>query len=197
MQPLRVDIDPARIQRYFLVRTPGAQLRMNMGRILLPRPLCRGRWDQRTQPVVDHPVYRLMAGLLQHGDDPEYCRDLLAAYYRERGRPLAEAEAKADHKVDDVMNRYGGMLEDMAEHGYRPGLAGGEVGIGIARDGTLLKTAGGWHRFAAAHLLEIPEVRTEVRFIHPGWLKVRGFWSVPTRDQLCQMLCQLAEGTDR
>ena len=91
----------------------------------------------------------------------------------------------------------GGMLEDMAEHGYRPGQRGDEVGIAVARDGTLLKTAGGWHRFAAAHLLGIPSVRAEVRFIHPRWVEAQGYRSAPTHDQLDRILKRLATGATR
>ena len=171
MNPIFIDINPARVQEYFLTRTPLDRFRMNINRILLPRPLCRGSWDQTTHPVETHPVYRLMEGFYWSGGDFEECRRLLASFYQERGRPPAEAETKADAKTEDLMDRYIGMLDDMAVNGYRPGQRQDEVGIAIARDGTLLKTSGGWHRFAAAHLLGVSLMTAQVRFIHPGWVR--------------------------
>lgn len=193
MDPILIDIDPARVQRYFLIRTPLDRFRMNINRILLPRPLCRGRWDRTTYPVETHPVYRLMEGFYWSGGDFEECRRLLASFYRERGRPPTQAEAKADAKTEDLMDRYIGMLDDMAVNGYRRGQRKDEVGIAIARDGTLLKTSGGWHRFAAAYLLGVPLITAEVRFIHPGWVRsiTRGA-GITGRNRLRSLVDRLA-----
>lgn len=185
MEPIFVDIDPARVQRYFLMRTPRDQLRMNTNRILLPRPLCRGGWDRRTLPVQEHPVYKLMEGFYRHDCEPGPCHAVLAAYYRERGLSAEEARAKADRKLEGHLAKYGGMIRDMIVNGYRTGQARDEVGIAIARDGALLKASGGWHRFAAAHLLRISPVWAEVRFVHPIWMrKLCGFKGVRAPEEM-------------
>ncbi|MBK1725623.1 hypothetical protein [Halorhodospira neutriphila] len=169
MERLLLSLDPTAISATLLVRTPGERLRLNLGGALLPGPVRRGRWDRRTLPVEAHPVYRLMYRLDACGYEPEAGVVAFEAYFRERGLSLAAAREKARRKGAALVRRYAGLVQGMAAEGYRPGRAPDEIGVAIARDGTLLKAPGGQHRFAAARLLGLDRVTAEVRYIHRDW----------------------------
>ncbi len=169
MERLLLSLDPAAISVALLVRTPGERLRLGLGGAFLPTPVRRGGWDRRTLPVEAHPVYRLMHRLDACGYDPEAGTAAFEAYFRERGLSPAAAREKARRKGAALVWRYAGLVRSMAAEGYRPGRAPDEIGVAIARDGTLLKAPGGQHRFAAARLLGLDRVTAEVCYIHRDW----------------------------
>lgn len=136
-----------------------------------PPKVKRGSWDRWVIPAGDHPVATLMAAFHAEGFDVKRCFPHLAIYYHQRGLSSREARRKASLKVDTYVDEYRRVAESMATDGYRREIAKDEIGVAIARDGTLLKASGGHHRFGLARALDLPTVTIEVRHIHVEWLR--------------------------
>lgn len=169
MERLLLDLDPTPIDRYVSVRTPVEKLRFHLNGLLLPGPVRRGNWDGRALPMEHHPTFRLIQRLYESDYDLHAGLVALEEYFRQRGLSAAAARDKTERKGAKIVWRYAGLARRMAEEGYRPGLARDEVGVAIARDGTLLKAPGGQHRFAVARLLGLRCITAEVRYVHRSW----------------------------
>ncbi len=115
---------------------------------------CRMRFQQGAD-WEETPCWIRMAGELERGRQPDGCADLddLRARYaaldrvyeetRDRGRLLLREELPACFRRE-----HGGIL------------------VHLARDGVLLRSGGGGHRFAIARLLELREIPVQIGAIH-------------------------------
>ncbi|MBE0497362.1 MAG: hypothetical protein IBX45_13160 [Campylobacterales bacterium] len=64
-----------------------------------------------------------------------------------------------------------GLLESMEEKGYNASLNPEHPRIMIGRNGELIKTRKGRHRFSAAQIVGAKNIVVEIDNIHPLWLK--------------------------
>ncbi|SFD36786.1 hypothetical protein SAMN05660831_01542 [Thiohalospira halophila DSM 15071] len=169
MERLLLNLDPASITEYISIRTPVEKARFNLSGLFLPQPVRRGSWDRQTYPMEDHPTFRLIRRLYESDYDLPTGMVALEQYFGERGLSPLKARDKAERKGAEILWRYAELARGMADTGYQPGLARDEIGVAIARDGTLLKAPGGQHRFAVARMLGLDCVTAEVRYIHRAW----------------------------
>lgn len=96
-------------------------------------------------------------------------------------RLLERGEARGMKSAEQVlsyMQRLQGMYQQVAAEGRLLTQAelgrcshGGEINCALSRDGTLLKTDDGNHRFAVARYLKIPLVPVQISVIHPLLIK--------------------------
>ncbi|WP_375260019.1 hypothetical protein [Citreimonas sp.] len=121
---------------------------------------CRMRWidgaDWHETPIVRQMVEQIGRGLA-----PDGCRsreDVLARY-RRLDRIFEETRARG--RLLD--------MDELPDFHYRR--AHGATLVHIARDGTCLRSGGGAHRFAIAHILDLPEMPAQLGVIHPEALK--------------------------
>ena len=117
---------------------------------------CRMRWvdgaDWGETPIVQQMIEQIGRGLA-----PDGCRthEEVFARYRQLDRIFAETRAR-------------GRLLDMDElPGFYYRRAHGATLVHVARDGTCLRSGGGAHRFAIAHILDLPEMPAQLGVIHP------------------------------
>ena len=170
--PIVAWIDPGGVERRYLRRTSAEKLRFWLSGLLPPKMLHGGDWDRRLGSRAAHPTEALLEDLYRADGVPErtdlYARLLQAAQAgqprRRRGTVLADEATIQAFFVD-----YVSLFERMRAEGYRRGVGKDEPGVAIARDGEIVKTANGNHRFAIARLLGLAPIPVEVHFIHPRW----------------------------
>lgn len=121
---------------------------------------CRMRWLEGAD-WEETPIFRQMLQQIEQGLAPDECRSYedLVNRYRQLDRIFKETRSR-------------GRLLDMDElpaFYYRR--AHGATLIHVARDGTCLRSGGGSHRFAMAHVLDLPEMPAQLGVIHPQALE--------------------------
>ncbi len=116
---------------------------------------CRMHFEGGT-PWRDTPLFQKLLGEIAEGKVPDDCateEELIARYNRldavfeetrRRGRLLTRAELP-----EYFRREHGGIL------------------VHVGRDGTLLRTGGGAHRFAIARILDLPKIPAQLGVIHP------------------------------
>ncbi|WP_299784908.1 hypothetical protein [uncultured Marivita sp.] len=133
-----------------------------------------GDWDRSTTPFGSHlklnsirqhfeegvpwQETELFAWMLdrikEHGRiDGCHTREELIARYERLDRIYDEA------KRTRRLRPHGSVNQTRGEHGG--------ILVHIARDGTPLRDGGGMHRFAIAHILDLPKVPAQLGVIHP------------------------------
>lgn len=172
---LKIRIPPKAVQAAFArsQQTPWERLSYTAAKLFLPPLVRRGDWDLRAGPVAEFPTLRFMKAGVESNWEPAAVQRALAEYYRVRRRESGgkTAEVMAEERLERVLAKYRGLTENMARNGYVPGAAPDEVGIGIGRDGRLIKVANGNHRFALAVLLDLPTIVAEVSVVHVDWYR--------------------------
>lgn len=155
----------------FVNRTFVFRLKYLLGR----KGVFGGDWDLKSQPFSEREEYRLIDDL--HQSLPDFRNSL---WYRQ-GRETVENGGTFAHKnlvarttpeLDRIFVEYlVALLEDMKLEGYRH-RAGADFPEGmIGRDGTLIKTAHGTHRLAAAKATgAVGLFPIKVIGVHPLWL---------------------------
>jgi hypothetical protein len=134
-----------------------------------------GDWDSRTSLFRDHPTFRRVLDLEQHVDDfraSGWYRDALdelhaTGRFRYKKRYMTSVTAIDDFFTDYLV----GLIVSMRNTGYRTDAADDRPGVMIDRNGALVKSPGGRHRWAVATLLELDRVPVQIEHIHPVWLK--------------------------
>ena len=120
------------------------------------RVSCRMRWVDGAD-WEETPIIRQMAEQVARGMAPDECRtyEEILARYRRLDRIFEETRAR-------------GRLLDMEElPDFHYSRAHGATLVHVARDGTCLRSGGGSHRFAIAHVLDLPEMPAQLGVIHP------------------------------
>ncbi|MGR3493762.1 hypothetical protein [Citreimonas sp.] len=121
---------------------------------------CRMRWIDGAD-WDETPIVRQMVEQIGRGLAPDGCRsreDVLARY-RQLDRIFEETRARG--RLLD--------MDELPDFHYRR--AHGATLVHIARDGTCLRSGGGAHRFAIAHILDLAEMPAQLGVIHPEALK--------------------------
>lgn len=106
------------------------------------------------------PQYRHMIDLVAKGERPAECASVadVKARYAALDRMVAETRARGR-----LLTR-----EELPECFRREH---GGIFVHLARDGTLLRSGGGGHRFAVAKVLELPEIPVQLGVIHAEALR--------------------------
>ncbi|WP_226622786.1 hypothetical protein [Alloyangia pacifica] len=116
---------------------------------------CRMHFEGGT-PWRDTPLFQKLLAEIAQGKTPDECateEQLVARYKRldevfeetrRRGRLLTRAELP-----EYFRREHGGIL------------------LHVGRDGTLLRTGGGAHRFAIARILDLPKIPAQLGVVHP------------------------------
>lgn len=135
-----------------------------------------GDWDMQSRPFAEREEFRLVSNLAE--SLPDYrASDWYAMAARQIARSGAFAHkshvVRTTQELDALFSReLVPLLTSMAEHGYRHHEGADLPEAMIGRDGTLIKTSHGTHRFAA-----IKAVRGGGLFplrivgVHRDWLK--------------------------
>jgi hypothetical protein len=117
---------------------------------------CQMRWINGAD-WEETPIFRQMLEQIKQGLAPDECRtrdDILTRY------------RKLDSIFEETRAR-GRMLEmeELPDFYYRR--AHGATLVHLARDGTCLRSGGGAHRFAIAHILDLAEMPSQLGVVHP------------------------------
>lgn len=172
-----VDLDPSLVKltarrrpEYLKWLTPIEHWRM-------PWPVKRGIWDHLVMRFEDHPTYReieaLIAANLDYERLPAFRRALkqLQTSGKARSKSLRRnrvfsSETALRQHYEDVVT----LVRDVRDHGYDHE-KGSEIGLGIGRDGRLIKLKHGHHRLAVAQQLGVRRVRFQITAVHPRWVR--------------------------
>lgn len=134
-----------------------------------------GDWDQSRVPVADNtkvqscymrfvdgadwsdtPIYRRHVAEIAAGAAPDGMRSIADLNARCAALDLLYAEARATGRLQCVSERPEAFRR---EHGG--------VLVHVGRDGTCLRSGGGWHRFAIAHVLDLAAMPAQIGVVHP------------------------------
>jgi len=134
-----------------------------------------GHWDQHTTPFASHRTYKEMADLHEHVANYQGSGFYQQAkhqierlgYYRYKKQQITSIEA-LQRFFDEYLVH---IFKSMQQHGYVASAAADHPGVMVGRDGRLIKSPRGRHRWAAASVLGIGGVVAEIDCIHPTWLK--------------------------
>jgi hypothetical protein len=141
-----------------------------------------GDWDLQTSRFSDHPTFTEMSDLHQHAmhwkESQLYARATqeLAQTGRFQYKKMALRSAQ---ELDHFFEHYlVGMITSMQQNGYDKTRASDHPGVMIGRNGELIKSPKGRHRWAVASVLNLGGVTAEIDCIHPLWLdRVGGGYS--------------------
>jgi hypothetical protein len=190
-QALKFQIDPSRLTSRIsdFVRDPHG------ARWIGTSFLDAAQWSGALRPLAGSPVHREMSELVAAGLDFTRTRaygEMIAA--AEEARPARRYGVPLDGRAEiDAYFRYCvDLIRSMRKHGIVPRrqfrsfrkrwlrhretrptkFEGSErdVGVGINRDGDLVRHLGGKHRTAIAQALRMPKMPVEIRLVHVGWL---------------------------
>ena len=117
---------------------------------------CQMRWINGAD-WEETPVFRQMLEQIKQGLTPDECRtrdDILTRY---RKLDSIFEETKARGRLLE--------MEELPDFYYRR--AHGATLVHLARDGTCLRSGGGAHRFAIAHILDLSEMPSQLGVVHP------------------------------
>ncbi|MCG5549485.1 hypothetical protein [Halorhodospira halochloris] len=148
--------------------------------------LVPGDWDLRARPISidgDFPgsqKYAKLADLVRCADD--FRQSLWYAEARQQLQDEGRFVYKSRHIMTDLdsldrffENYLVKLIVSLRTEGYLPESAQGEhCGVAIGRDGDLLLTERGRHRFFVAHLLGLQSILVEVRRAHSEWFRKVG-----------------------
>ncbi len=162
-----------RIERILSAVSPFARTASRLYRL---RPFAvPGGWDRSAVPHHQHGSYRDMAEMVDC--DGDFRR---TAFYERFRRQLAETghAAYKDVTITSVPqldrlfeDRFVALVETMKRDGYDRSISQDIGRVVICRNGGLLKTGSGRHRFHLARILGVPKVPVEVSGVHTAWLR--------------------------
>jgi hypothetical protein len=145
-------------------------------RLLLPerrRPfVLAGNWDRRTKAIDDIEKYQLVHDLVRHRDDFRASRLYRQMLHRIETEKVAHYKKTRIASVDELERFVGGyligLIDSLAQHGYRADLADSKGGFAmVGREGELIKGLSGQHRFYAIRALGGALVPLRVHCVHP------------------------------
>ena len=141
-----------------------------------------GDWDLNIQPIETMKTYQYLSDLWDCREDFKQSK-----WYQEALQTLI-AKGSYTHKktkvtsVEELDNLFQNsllmLLTSMQTQGYIQGLDRENPRVIISREGELLKSRKGRHRFCAARIVNTPTIPVEIDNIHPLFLeKIKGgFW---------------------
>lgn len=136
-----------------------------------------GDWDTRTIPFTEHKTYLKMLDLYQHRQNIRESKLYARAMNRlqERGNfRHKNHQARSQGELDQLFQEvYLELLRSMEEEGYLRERSDDLCRVMISRDGRLIKTQRGKHRFSTAHIVGAPVVPVVVFRIHREWMQAR------------------------
>ncbi|MBS0124430.1 hypothetical protein [Thetidibacter halocola] len=121
---------------------------------------CRMRWVEGAD-WAETPIYRRQLEEIAQGRAPDDCRSREDMDRRFAMLDRVFAETKARGRMLD--------MEELPEFHYRR--AHGATLIHVGRDGACLRGGGGAHRFAIAHILDLPEMPAQLGVVHPDAIR--------------------------
>lgn len=135
-----------------------------------------GSWDRAASLVETHKIYSRMQDLYAHQDDVRASQTYQeAAHWMEKNGVVSMKGVKLTTHADlqaHLETKYLRLLQSIAQQGYRADLATDIPCAMIGRDGAIIKTHSGRHRFACARLTRPNEpFPLSVAAIHRDWLK--------------------------
>jgi hypothetical protein len=141
-----------------------------------------GNWDLESGFFNGQPTYLEMHDLWQHAHDWRQSmlyQKAAAELVMTGGFRYKKTYLQTAQELDDFFENYlVGMIHSMKQNGYDKSKASDNPGVMIGRNGELIKSPRGRHRWAVASVLGIGGVASEIDCIHPDWIsKVQGGWS--------------------
>lgn len=134
-----------------------------------------GGWDVQTSLFRDHPTFHRVLDLERHLDDfraSEWYEDALREFHTTGSFRYKKRYMSSVAAIDAFFSGYlVALLVSMRDAGYRSDAADDRPGVMIDRNGALIKSPGGRHRWAVATLLEVDRVPVQIEHIHPAWLR--------------------------
>ncbi len=134
-----------------------------------------GDWDLKTSCIKELHTYQMLENLWQHRDD------FHQSIWYQQALQRFEAKCSYKHKREKVHSKEQldllfeqyllALLKSMKTDGYNSTLSKENPRIVIGRDGKLLKSRKGRHRFSAAHIVGAQSIVVEIDNIHPKWLQ--------------------------
>ena len=157
-----------------------------------------GDWDLATSSFSDHLTFQRMQDLQAHLSDfrsTEWYKGAVQEFERTGAFRYKQKFMRSIGEIDTFFVDYlVGLLLSMQRSGYLSDVGGDRPGVMINRDGELIKSPGGRHRWAAATLVGVDAVPVEIEHIHPMWLKsIDGGFSGVRLQRLQQALRQVQE----
>jgi hypothetical protein len=161
-------VDPGRVPRHAVRDFTRRQA--SLGRSA--RFVCPGDWDLTPLGFCGDFRHRgtreLLAAELRYRETPTYhqmLRDLAAGSPPRWHVPLSTPEA-----VDAYWESRVALTRSMLDQGFVWTDDSEHLGVAVGRDGGLVKTSNGNHRFALARALGLPGVPVRIDAVHTSWL---------------------------
>ncbi len=158
---------PGFVNQYFMFRLKG---------FLARKGVFKGSWDLNSKPFVEREEYRLMKDL--HESLPNFQQSI---WYKRGAQEIAKTgrfshKDRVAHDLVQLDRVFEGYLIDilttMEKEGYRQREGADYPEAMIGRDGTLIKTAHGTHRLAAAKVVGAPGLfPVKVVGVHHEWAR--------------------------
>lgn len=131
-----------------------------------------GNWDKDIFDVMEHEKYRLVRELI--AENKNYSETEYYSFAMKKIKmndPVIKSAEKLDSekKVLEYFERQKSVFRDIKSKGYSFSKAS-EVGVAIARNGSLLHYRQGHHTMAMAKILGLKEVKIRIRAVHKEWL---------------------------
>lgn len=131
-----------------------------------------GDWDLATQDFQSTKQWRLTADLAAHREDyraSEWYRRAVASLERHGSFRHKSIHARSLSEIDHLFETlFLPLLDSMRQTGYQPGRGDLPLGL-IDREGRVLKSEKGRHRFAAALVAGVRRFPLQIAAIHRDW----------------------------
>lgn len=198
-EDLNLRIDPAKVSLYVGTKYPRpiapkrhlpiAERWLELLVYIRYSRLLNPNWDRRAQPIDQLDKYLKVKDLAEKNDrfrDSLWYQSLLADLRNQGLARHKKIKMRDEAELDRFFTTYAcELVRSMREQGYLADRGARPVGVAVGRDGALLKTNAGDHRFFAARCLGVKPVPVRVKFIHPRWLKANGLTLLtPDADRL-------------
>ncbi|TVR94318.1 MAG: hypothetical protein EA428_00490 [Spirochaetaceae bacterium] len=134
-----------------------------------------GNWDLHGHHFTEHRTYTKMLDLYQHRDnfrESKLYQHALEVLQEQGSFNHKSHVAHTVEELDELFEKvYMELIRSMEQHGYIRERSADLCRVMISRDGKLMKTQRGKHRFSTAHIVGAPVVPVLVFRIHRKWLK--------------------------
>jgi hypothetical protein len=135
-----------------------------------------GSWDTITEPICNRPAIRLVRERLIEGRAWTETSVFISDHGRRRWKTLEDL-LRHYQALDQIIEqvRTEGRLRTAGQLARQPFRERGGIGVLVARDGKLLKSSNGNHRFGIAVCLGLKTIPVAVHAVHPECIR-SGTW---------------------
>lgn len=136
-----------------------------------------GDWDKNAYDFHTSSRYFFISDIWEHRHDltrsmtyRRYVQLLMDGKpYRNLNKNHSGVLLNSRKKIYRYIEIYLSFMLSMKEHGYDPSVTNDPIGVGLDRDGNLVKTNKGLHRLAMAQVIGMESIEVRLRAVHREW----------------------------